>query len=197
MIYGLFFRRYAPFATFGGGFEGDSRSTASTSLTATARTIGSLMFAPGNVSEVSATSSGTAFTGLGAKVERLLGKHHSKVTASVAVSTRTLDCLRFVAQTSGANPMVPAAPAIDTYLDMQVTFRSQAIELSGTMRGDDFPNAEVFVTDATGQAVLIFEFATDGGQTTGPMTRLAGDHSGQVLGTFSKRISLVKGGAFA
>lgn len=197
MIYGLFFRRYAPFATFGGGFEGDDRSNSSTSLTATARTIGSLMFAPGNVSDVSGASSGTAFSGLGAKVQRLLGNHLSKVTASVAVSTRSLDCLRFVAETSGANPMIPAAPAIDTYLDMEITFRGQAIVLSGTLRGDDFPNAEVFVTDATGQAVLVFEFATDGGQTTGPMTRLAGDHSGQVLGTFSKRIPLLKGGAFA
>jgi hypothetical protein len=93
--------------------------------------------------------------------------------------------------------MIPKAPAIDTFLDFQVVFRKHTLELSGTLRGDNFPNAEVFVTDATGQAALIFEFATDGGQTTGPMTRLAGDNSGQQLGTFSKRLALLKGGAFA
>lgn len=197
MIYGLFFRRYAPFATFGGGFEGDNRSEATTSLTATARTIGSLNIAPGNVSDISAATSGTTFAGLGAQIQQLLGKHSSKVTSSVSVSTRTVDCLRFTAQTSGANPMVPKAPTIDTYLDMQIVFRDQALELSGTVRGDNFPNAEVFVTDATGHAILIFEFASDGGQITGPMTRLAGDHSGQTLGSFSKRLVLVEGGAFA
>lgn len=197
MMYGLFFRRYAPFATFGGGFEGDNRTSASTSLTATARTIGSLNFSPGSVSEIVAETSGTTFAGLGAQVEHLLGRYYSKVTSSVSVSTRTVDCIRLTAQTSGANPMIPKAPAIDTYLDFQVVFRNQILELSGTLRGDNFPNAEVFVTDGNGQATLIFEFTTDGGQTTGPMTRLAGDHSGQVLGTFSKRLPLLKSGAFA
>jgi hypothetical protein len=197
MIYGLFFRRYAPFKTFGGGFEGDNRSTASTSLAATARTIGALNFSPGNVGNMTAESSGTTFAGLGAWIQLFLGKHQSEVTSSVSVATRTIKFLRFTAQTSGANPMVPAAPSIDTYLDAQVLFRSQAIEICGTLRGDNFPNAEVFATDAAGKSVLIFEFATTGGQTTGPMARLAGDHSAQILGVFSKRIALMRGGNFA
>ena len=197
MIYGLFFRRYAPFATFGGGFEGDNRDTGSTSLSASARTIGALNFAPGNVGNMIGDSSGTSYAGFGAFVERMLGRHVSHVTSSVSVSTRTVDTLRFTAQTAGANPMVPLAPAIDTFLDMQIVFRDQAIEFSGKMRGDDFPNAELFVTDATGQAVMLFEFATSGGRTTGPMTRLAGDHSSVVLGSFSKRVGLLASGAFA
>lgn len=115
--YALFFRRYAPFASFGGGFEGDHRTSSSTILTATARTVGAISFAPGHVDPISGSSSGTAFVGAGALVERLLGRHISKVTASVSVSTATLGCIRFSAQTAGANPMIPLAPAIDTYVD--------------------------------------------------------------------------------
>jgi hypothetical protein len=197
VIYGLFFRRYAPFATFGGGFEGDNRKSATTSLTATSRTTGALNFAPGNVGNMTAESSGTTYAGLGVQVQQLLGRHFSKVTSSVSVATRTIDCLRFTAQTAGANPMVPASPTIDTFLDVHIVFRNQAIELAGRLRGDNFPNAEVFATDAIGQSSLLFEFATSGGQLTGPMTRLAGDNSSQVLGSFSRRIALRPGGTFA
>ena len=197
MIYGLIFRRYAPFETFGGGFEGDARTRASTSLTATARTIGALNFAPGNVGNMAGGSSGTTYAGLGAQVQQLLGKHFSKVMAAVSVETRSIDCLRFTAETAGANPMIPAAPDIDTCLDVQIVFRDRALDITGTMRGDDFPNAEVFVTDAAGHAVLVFDFETSGGQTTGPMLRLAGDHRAQVLGQFTRRIPLMPSGAFA
>src|SRR5262245_25276643 len=131
MIYTLFFRRYAPFDTFGGGFEGDRRKGASTSLTDSARTIGHISFAPGNVGGMSSGSSGTAFAGAGAFVERLLGRHVSKVTSSVTVKTRSVDQLHFTAQTAGANPMVPLAPDIDTFVDIGVLFRRQALEISG------------------------------------------------------------------
>jgi hypothetical protein len=183
VIYTLFFRRYAPFATFGGGFEGDHRKSASTSLLATARTIGIVSFAPGNVGPVRGSSSGTAFSGAGARVERMLGRHFSKVTSTVTVSSRTIDHVRFSAQTAGANPIVPLAPTIDTFVDFDALFRDRALILSGTVRGDDFPNVEVFAVDAKGQSVLLFEFATSGGQNTGPITRLAGDHSNQTLGS--------------
>ncbi len=69
--YSLVFRRYAPFATFGGGFEGDNRTVASTSLAATARTIGVIGFSPGSVGPLNTSSSGTAFSGAGALVKNL------------------------------------------------------------------------------------------------------------------------------
>lgn len=200
MIYGFFFRRYAPFDTFGFGYEGDGRDAASTSLTATARTIGAINFAPGNVGELSGTSSGTGFAGFGKAIQQRLGTRHSKVTSSVHVTTRSVDCLRFTAQTSGANPMVPApsklVPAIDTFVDVHIVFRSNTIEISGTVRGDSFPNAEIFATDAKGQSIMLFEYATTGGQNTGPFTRLVGSHSDQILGEFSKRIATSGDGAF-
>ena len=93
--------------------------------------------------------------------------------------------------------MIPGAPSIDTYVDIHIVFRSQALVVSGSVRGDDFPNAEVFVTDAAGGSILLFEFGTTGGQSTGPIARLVGEHSSQILGTFSSRISLMRDGAFA
>jgi hypothetical protein len=196
VIYTLAFRRYAPFDTFGGGFEGDSRSSGSTSLLATARTTGLVSFAPGNVGAPSASSSGTSFKGAGARVERLLGKHQSKVTSSVTVTTRSAGCVRFTAQTSGSNPMVPLAPDIDTYIDLSVSFGKASLDVVGKVRGDDFPNAEVFLLDAKGGAVMLFEYATTGGQTTGPMTRLAGSHRQQSLGDFAVRLPIRASGAF-
>lgn len=201
MIYGFFFRRYAPFDTFGFGYEGDARSAASTSLTATARTIGALNFAPGNVGNMSGESSGTNLSGYGETLKRLMGTHKSVVTSSVNVATRSIDCLRFTAHTAGANPMSPApalvTPEIDTFVDVHVIFRTGAIEISGAVRGDNFPNGEVFATDATGKAIMLFEFETTGGRNTGPFTRLFGSHSNQLLGEFSKRIPIVACGAFA
>ncbi|HEY4367487.1 MAG TPA: hypothetical protein VGN07_09680 [Steroidobacteraceae bacterium] len=196
MTYTLVFRRYAPFATFGGGFEGDHRAKASTDLRATARTIGIIGFSPGHVGALTASSSGTAFTGAGPFVARLLGRHFSTVTSSVSVSTKTVDCVRFTAQTAGANPMVPKAPAIDTFVDFEAVFRSSAIEISGGVRGDDFPNAEVFILDKKGSAVLLLAFATEGGRNTGPITRLAGDNSTQALGVLNRRIPVKAPGVF-
>ena len=65
-------------------------------------------------------------------------------------------------------------PEFDTFVDVHVIFRTAAIEISGTFRGDNFPNGEVFATDVTGRAIMLFEFETTGGQDTGPFTRLFG-----------------------
>jgi len=196
MIYNLVFRRYAPFKSFGGGFEGDDRQGPTTSLIATARTTGIITFAPGNAGHIQAFSSGTSFVGGGAKVQEMLGHHLSKVTSSVTVTTRTIQQIRLTALTSGANPMIPGAPAIDTYIDLSVGFRTMALELSGTVRGDDFPNAEIFVIDAKGRSSPVFAFATTGGRSTGPMLRLAGANSGKILGEFSCKVPTMSDGAF-
>jgi hypothetical protein len=44
-VYFLVVRRYAPFSSFDGGFEGDSRTEATVNPMATARTIGVVAFA--------------------------------------------------------------------------------------------------------------------------------------------------------
>ena len=189
MIYSLWFRRYAPFAEFGFGFEGDKRTAASTSFADTARTSGGCSFGPGVVGPGYGTSSGT-------KHKLSSTSAMSKVTSSVTVATRSLSLVRFTAMTAGANPMVPGAPDIDTFVDLSGTFSSSALTIDGTVRGDTFPNAEVFLVDSVGKAVLLWDYTTTGGQDTGPMTRLAGSHSSTTLGTFFVRVPIKPSGAF-
>lgn len=196
MPFAFVFRRYAPFATFGLGFEGDNRSGPSISLSATARTIGCVPFEPGSVGLLAASSSGSEYAGGGGMLRHFLGRHTSKVRGSVVVRVQTSSRLAFTAQTAGANPMLPKAPDIDTFVDVEIDFVGNSLRFRGTLRGDDFPNAEVFVLDAKGTGCLLFDGRTTGGQDTGPMTRLAGDHSSQRLGAFSSVVGLARDGNF-
>jgi hypothetical protein len=183
--YFLVVRRYAPFATFGGGFEGDSRTEASTLPTATARTVGTVMFTPTDVQGYIGFSDGSTFEGAGAWLAEKIGRRYSKVKAEVSGISILPQSLSFVVHTSGANPLVPiVAPAIDTYIDFKASFGRGGNTYAGTVRGDNFPNAEVFVVEPSGRQVLLFDFRTAGGKNTGPFTRLFGGHASQVLGTF-------------
>jgi hypothetical protein len=180
----LLVRRYAPFATFGGGFEGDTRTEATTSPTATARTIGIVSFEPSGVLGFTSYSSGSTFEGAGPWLAEKIGRHFSKVKAELSNVSVTPGTLSFTVHTAGANPLVPiVAPDIDTYVDFKVTF-GDSPRYEGTVRGDTFPNAEVFVVEPNMREVLLFDYRTAGGRNTGPLTRLAGDNSGVVLGHF-------------
>jgi hypothetical protein len=200
MIYKLYFRRYAPFTTFGLGFEGDSRNSASTDSEASARTIGEIEFSPARVGQIDGKSSGTRFSGFGEMVKQGLGTYTSVVTSSVTVQGLGIDCLRFTAHTSGANPMVPLpafmVPAIDTFIEVHVAFRDTVMEIDGKVFGDDFPNCEVFVTDAARNACMLFEFATTGTRNIGPFTRLVGANRSQKLGEFCEKIPIKPDGGF-
>lgn len=59
--YSLVVRRYAPFESFGGGFEGDNRQF-SVSMAATARTVGVVLFSQSGALEnaVNGYSSGSS-----------------------------------------------------------------------------------------------------------------------------------------
>jgi hypothetical protein len=82
------------------------------------------------------------------------------------------------------------APDIDTFVDFCADWHGTGVRFSGVIRGDDFPNAEVFVLDANGLGCLLFDGRTTGGQDTGPFTRLAGGHEWQTLGQFCCSIPL-------
>jgi hypothetical protein len=192
----LVFRRYAPFSKFGFGFEGDNRTGPSVSMEATARTIGLVPFERGSVGSIHAESSGTEFLGLGAWVRKLAGKRKSKVSCSISNKIMSKNSLSFTASTAGANPMVPGAPDIDTFVDFGVEWIGKGLRFRGSVRGDDFPNAEVFVLDSKGFGCLLFDGRTTGGQDTGPLTRLAGPHESQNLGSFSCAVTLSPGGIF-
>ncbi len=193
----LVFRRYAPFSKFGFGFEGDNRTAASVSMQATARTIGIVPFGPGHIGSLASSSSGTEFLGGGAWLRGVLGKHMSSVTSTETNKQTGPNFVSFTASTAGSNPMMGVvAPAIDTFIDFRAQWMPGSVHFVGAVRGDNFPNAEVFVLDQNGRGCLLFDGRTSGGQNTGPMTRLAGGHAKQVLGTFAISMSLTAAGVF-
>jgi hypothetical protein len=190
MPYFLVFRRYAPFTTFGFGFEGDRRTNASTSMSDTSRTSGTVMFDRTSIGKITAISSGTTFQGFGTHVAGFMGKHYSNVKTSIS-NQRTLgNLVSFSAATEGANPMVPGAPDIDTYVDFSARWFGSAVIFEGKVRGDSFPNAEVFVIDGFGKAALLFNGQTSGGRQTGPLTGLAGSGVNNRIGSFSKSVPI-------
>src|SRR5437016_1158026 len=77
MTYALVFRRYAPFKSFGGGFEGDTRTAPSTSPLASARTIDITYFDRTGAGRSIGLSSGTTHTIFG-------GHGMSKVSTRVS-----------------------------------------------------------------------------------------------------------------
>jgi hypothetical protein len=193
MAYRLYVRRYAPFAVFGGPYHGDTRTTPSSSLTDTARTIGFVTFDRTGISGSAGYSSGSSMVGPGAR----LGTRYGTVTVTVTRSAPTASGVSFAFSTAGANPLAPpGAPDIDTFVDLSVNWTVGRMLIDGQVRGDNFPNAEAFVLDTHGRGVIIFDFRTGGGQDSGPFTRLFGSHSKQVLGSIAASIPLDAAGNF-
>jgi hypothetical protein len=191
MTYTLLFRRYAPFNSFGGGFEGDSRSGPSVSPLASARTVDVTLFDRAGVGRSVGLSSGTTHTVFG-------GHGISNVKTTVAKAIVTATSLSFSASSGGANPLVPLAPDIDTFVDLKVAFSGRQLVVEGQVRGDTFPNAEVILFDGGTpvQGALLFDYRTAGGRNTGPIVRLEGSHETTVLGRFARPIALDAAGNF-
>ena len=182
----LVVRRYAPFAEFGFGFEGDTRTEATTSPTATARTVGVVEFDAKSVRGYRSFSDGTEFLGVGNWLAAKIGKKYSNVKSGVTEITKGPNRISFTVFTAGSNPLLPGAPDIDTFVDFTATFDAASgnTRYEGTVRGDSFPNAEVFVIENSAREVLLFDFRTAGGKNTGP-GRIIGEHANLSLGTFS------------
>lgn len=182
MSYELIFKRYAPFSSFGGGFHGDGRSTPS--VDGSARVWGMVTFAVGaGVIKYSAKSSPTYHIA----APSIVTTQTPGMTVSVTVNTPQR--LSFVAHTAGSNPMVPGAPDIDTFLDLDMEICDGAPVLSVRMRGDAFPNGEAFVRKDGGAVETVIDFQTPYGGLAGPAFHLMGTHSSTVLGTHGPRES--------
>jgi hypothetical protein len=194
--FGLHFRRYAPFAKFGfPSFKGDNRKQASTSLQATSRTYGAVLFRQEGIISQFAGSSGTEDANL------VLHFLERKAMATVSIkATRSTEAgpglIGFSASTAGANPLMPASPDIDTTVDVRITWSSAGMmRVSGTVSGDDFPNLEVFIRCyQSKRSALIVDGRTGRGPTAGPFSLFG---SGGKLCTFSASIPLTEAGLFS
>lgn len=198
----LYFRRYAPFDSFGGGiplsrfarFEGDHRTGPSTSPKATSRTYGVVFFNQSGVVYQFAGSSGSevhpAFSGV------IRGM--AKVSMTVVRTTLAGPLLfGFTANTAGSMPLIPGAPDINTFISAQVDFgHPKWLRIWGEAFGDNFPNLEIFVSSGQHSALLL-DGRTTGGRDTGPAMRLMGSHSNHSLGKFVANLALNEKGELA
>lgn len=85
----LIVRRYAPFESFGGGFEGDRREF-SLELRATARTIAIVQFTPGTprAPEAYGVSSGSAWIGpFGLRKNPMIGPRLGTIARRMGAAT--------------------------------------------------------------------------------------------------------------
>jgi hypothetical protein len=170
-------RRFAPFYTFGGGFEGDAKSR---HITMSNEGQGGFTTDPNATSRTSMT----------VKVDGLLleSAGHADLSsnvyfdavdrADVAVTDKSQAVSamdgEIDAVSAGANPLVPFAPDIDTSLRFSYELKPGALELQGNVWGDRFPNAELLVTDHSGATVTLGDFQTERGAKSGVFS-LVGD----------------------
>jgi len=222
----LYVRRYAPFKSFGGGFEGDGRGF-STDLTVTSRTVGVATFGPQPSGKVNGIgySSGSSWVGpwevrkaysLGS-----IGQHKGDVRVSILGLAASKDKISFTIYTEGNLPLKDlllkkrladaankansqlrpnsahpqGTPDIDTFVDFSASFKKGQVVLEGTVRGDGFPNAEVFIVDASSQVVALLDYRTSSGEA-GPLYRLFGAHATNRLGIFKRVVELTPEGRF-
>jgi hypothetical protein len=224
--FALYVRRYAPFHSFGGGFEGDGRGF-STSLQATSRTVGVATFGPRGGTQVGGTgfSSGSSWVGPW-EVRRHfplggIGKSVGDVRISVSNIVTGQGKIAFTLYTEGNlplkdlvfhksiagamdkvnnflrpnSPRPQGSPDIDTFVDFAATFLGKKVLFEAVVRGDGFPNAEVFVLDAKSKAVALFDYRTKSGEA-GPLHRLYGAHAGNRLGSVRREVDLNADGTF-
>lgn len=176
----LYFRRFAPFKSFGGGFEGDDRRH-STSLDKTSRTSARVTFTRSGVVGAHGHSSGSEWVVGSKKV--------GKVTVKIGFKLASGGAVAFTASSAGNNPLVPGSPDIDTYVSCGAVFKSGELSIRGTVNGDGFPNAEIFLRDWKGTAHMLMEYSTGSGWA-GPLHRLFGGSSDNNIGKFEAKIAL-------
>jgi LysM repeat protein len=225
-VYSLYVRRYAPFGSFGGGFDGDGRDY-STSLAATARTVGVVTFSrkPGTDLAATGHSSGSSWVGpweIRKKYPLLsVGRHIGQVRVTVSKVAVSENKISFTLYTEGNMPLKDimlhekiagavdklnnalrpnsphpqGTPDIDTFVDFSATFSADKAVFEGVVRGDGFPNAEVFVLDAASKPVGLLDYRTRSG-IAGPYYRLFGAHAGNRLATFRREVDLRPDGSF-
>lgn len=200
----IFVRAFAPFVSFGGGYAGDNRQfTTDTRATARVRWVFTFSFA--TMQEVAALADSDRSHGHGwfpsllaysapfsASYEHdgtVGGKASSTSRETVESVGRPGTGFVLTGDIAGANPLVGGAADIDVQVSVKVIKREGKIEFSGNLTGDAFPDAEVFVRDAAGEAVMLHTFETEGTAETGPYKFLPG-HNHRPMGGFAKSVKV-------
>jgi hypothetical protein len=199
-------RRYAPFAEFGGGFQGDSRTAADPSGTYRIGATLTVNFATQTAGQVDVTGSNTVGMSGIAELTQLLrggrGMGGIKANAPASVSWRSAGKVTVDLYYWGNNGLFHGAlggllpsPLIDTRTEVTFERSEGLLEVFGIAYGDSFPNAEFYVTDPAGNAAIVGNFATSGGQMLGVLG-LFGSGVEQPFTRFYASIGLDSAGNF-
>ena len=191
--YPITIRAFAPFNYFGGGFHGDGANRGyTTSSTATARVHQRINFDTDKTSmTTNAWSSPTSHRFLPGS---LTGTPSVKFTDGLKIAkSGDAKTFEFGSHVAGSNPMVPGSPPIDVFSNFSITENKKAgtLNISGTLKGDNFPSKEAFVTDPTGQNVFIGVGFYEGS----PFSSLDGENK-RDISSFNFSISTDKKGNF-
>ena len=178
-------RRFAPFESFGGGFQGDAKSR---HIPAANEGTGGFSTDPNATSRTSLTIAveGQVITQPAGHADLsrhpLLGEGRAKVrTTSTSVPASSTDG-ELDAQSAAAMPLtlanghlsfVPWAPDIDSDVELTYEQKPHALEVAGAVWGDRFPNAELFLSDRSQTSVMVGTFQTEAG-AAGPLLELFG-----------------------
>ena len=84
----------------------------------------------------------------------------------------------------GAMPILPS-PNIDVFTNIEIEANQAEVCFKGAMRGDAFPNAELFVWQGRSRSDMLHEFTTEAGPEFGPLYMLWGKNQ-RPMGSFSK-----------
>jgi hypothetical protein len=202
----FFVRGYAPFRRFGGGYAGDERS-ASVDTRATARLWYVLTVNVAGMTRISTNTWSDESHGHGwfpralfATAPLSAGIDHNGTVVGRGIPTQRTGFTAIgrpghgfavAVDLAGPNPLVGMAADIDIQLNMRVEKDRNGLAVAGNLRGDGFPNAEVFLRDAAGDAVFVHTYETPGGADTGPYEYLPG-HNFRMMGSFHKRIAITE-----
>jgi hypothetical protein len=186
-------RSYAPWSHFGGGFEGDQRGP-TTRLDVTSRITQKTLldtrdWKSGGIRVIDEPAySDPTFSYVTGALTTETPSGNAELTSygDDLVEVRT--------NISGKNPLLPESvtPAIDVSTNMRVFRQGDRLQLTGFMHGDRFPNAELLVTDAKGQTLLLDTHETAGTA----FTALWGDRHLHMGRTFDVVVDLDDEGNF-
>ena len=186
---------YAPFNSFGkvtvyraggvplqiGPFKGDGASrTAGTDPNASSRVYGRTDL------DLGASTAKETLVGVTARGSESHNLQTGESTYSEASATTTVtkdgNTVGVNMHVSGNNDLVPGSPDIDVKPSLTMTVTpmeggGKAVQITGQVRGDGFPANETYITDQSGNGVLLGSSQPNAGPNMGPVTSLPGDNS--------------------
>ena len=154
--YPIHIRSFVPKDVFGGYFRGDGGTRGfTTSLSASARIHQRINFDTDKVTISAQASSSPSQSTLSHDSDTSVPSAYVYVARMLRHGdSRTF---HFRTHAYGQNPKVPTAvsPYLDVFSDFSITESDGLLSISGSLKGDNFPATEAFITDPSGQSVFI------------------------------------------